>query len=118
MVQVGSSEEEWQNIDKATSTLDGKVPYIVVPGNHDLDRIQAGRRTVLFNRFFPVGRFEKIKGFGGSFPIGSNDNSFHTFHFIIMGIARLPRAIDNSNSANWLRTSQNRQGIRGFAIDQ
>ena len=50
--------------------------------------------------------------------IGSNDNSSHTLDFIIMGIGRLLRAIDNSNSANWLRTSRNRQGIRVLDIDQ
>jgi hypothetical protein len=90
-----SAEEEWQNIDKAMSTLDGKVPYIVVPGNHDYDRIQPDRSTVLFNRFFPVERFGKMNGFGGSFPEGSNDNSFHTFEasgkkWLILGLNFFP----------------------------
>ena len=91
MVQTGSSEQEWQNIDKAMSALDGKVPYIVVPGNHDFDRINPSKSTVLFNRFFPVERFKKMKGFGGSFPEGRNDNSFHTFEgggkkWLILGL--------------------------------
>jgi predicted phosphodiesterase len=95
LVQVGDSEQEWKNIDAAMSTLDGKVPYIVVPGNHDLDRIKGGRSTVLFNRFFPVGRFAKMKGFGGNFPEGSNDNSFHTFEaggkkWLILGLNYFP----------------------------
>ena len=78
-VQSGNSEQEWQNIDAAMRLLDDKVPYIMAVGNHDLDRIQPGTNTVMFNRFFPVDRFRKMAGFGGNFPEGSNDNSFHTF---------------------------------------
>jgi hypothetical protein len=78
-VQVGDSEEEWKNIDAAMSVLDGKVPYIMAVGNHDFDRIKPPKSTVMFNRTFPVERFRKMPGFGGSFPEGSNDNSFHTF---------------------------------------
>jgi hypothetical protein len=78
-VQNGGSETEWQNIDAAMKTLDGKVPYIMAVGNHDYDRIQPRRSTVMFNRFFPVARFQKMPGFGGSFPEGRNDNSYHTF---------------------------------------
>jgi len=78
LVQVGSSEQEWKNIDKAFSVLDGKLDYIVVPGNHDMDRINPPRSTVLYNKYFPVKRFEEMKGFGGNYPEGSNDNSYHT----------------------------------------
>lgn len=95
LVQVGSSEQEWKNIDKAMANLDGKVPFIVVPGNHDMDKIEGNRSTVLYNRFFPVGRFQKMKGFGGNFPEGSNDNSFHTFEaggkkWLILGLNFFP----------------------------
>ena len=79
LVQVGSSEQEWENISSAFKMLDGKVPYIVAVGNHDYDRINPPKSTVLFNRFFPVERFRKMKGFGGSYPEGTNTNSFHTF---------------------------------------
>lgn len=79
LVQVGSSEQEWRNIDAAMQVLDGKVPYITAVGNHDMDRIKPPKSTVMFNRFFPVERFKKMAGFGGNFPEGSNDNSFHTF---------------------------------------
>jgi len=78
-VQEGGSEAEWQNIDGAMSQLDGKVPYIVAVGNHDYDRLKPPKSTVMFNRTFPVERFKKMPGFGGNFPEGHNDNSFHTF---------------------------------------
>jgi 3',5'-cyclic AMP phosphodiesterase CpdA len=79
LVQVGDSEQEWRNIDAAMSVLDGKVPFIVAVGNHDFDRSNPPHKTTMFNRFFPVERFAKQPGFGGNFPEGSNDNSFHTF---------------------------------------
>jgi len=79
LVQDGGSETEWQNIDAAFRVLDGKLPYIVAVGNHDYDRIKPPRSTVMFNRFFPVERFQKMPGFGGNFPATLNDNSFHTF---------------------------------------
>lgn len=79
LVQVGSSEQEWKNIDSSFKVLDNKVPYIVAVGNHDYDRINPPKSTVLFNRYFPVDRFKKMKGFGGSYPEGTNTNSYHTF---------------------------------------
>ncbi len=78
-VQEGGSEPEWRNIDGTMHALDGRVPYIMAVGNHDYDRIHPPRSTVMFNRFFPLERFQKMPGFGGNFPQGRNDNSFHTF---------------------------------------
>ena len=79
LVQVGSSEQEWENISSAFKMLDSKVSYIIAVGNHDYDRINPPKSTVLFNRFFPVERFRKMKGFGGSYPEETNTNSFHAF---------------------------------------
>jgi len=80
MVQVGSSEEEWKNFDKAMTILEeAKLPYILAVGNHDYDRLEGPKSTVLFNRFFPVDRIAKNAGFGGNFPEGKGDNSYSTF---------------------------------------
>jgi hypothetical protein len=79
MVQNGHSDVEWKNFDAAVSVLDGKVPYILSVGNHDLDKIQGARSTVKFNEYFPRKRFEKLAGFGGTYPQDKNDNSYHTF---------------------------------------
>lgn len=79
LVQVGSSEQEWKNIDTAFKTLDNKVPYIVAVGNHDYDKIKPPKSTVLFNQYFPADRFKKMNGFGAGYPEGTNTNGFHTF---------------------------------------
>jgi len=78
-VQTGGDEQEWRNIAASMRVLDGKVPFIMAVGNHDMDRLKPGRSTVMFNRFFPVEQSRKLAGFGGSFRADSNDNSFHTF---------------------------------------
>ncbi|MDP6543016.1 MAG: metallophosphoesterase [Phycisphaerae bacterium] len=79
MVENGHSDTEWKNFDAAISVLDGKVPYILAVGNHDLDKIKGARSTIKFNEYFPRKRFERLAGFGGTYPRKKNDNSYHTF---------------------------------------
>jgi hypothetical protein len=81
MVQVGGSEEEWQNFSKSMKVLEAaKVPYILGVGNHDYDKISPPKSTVMFNRFFPLERLNKNAGFGATtFPEGKADNSYATF---------------------------------------
>jgi len=79
MVETGSFDSDWKNFDAAISMLDGKVPYILAVGNHDLDKIEGARSTVKFNEYFPRKRFERSAGFGGTHPPKKNDNSYHTF---------------------------------------
>ncbi|RZJ77982.1 MAG: hypothetical protein EOO20_28305, partial [Chryseobacterium sp.] len=82
----------------AMSALDGRVPYVVAIGNHDFDAwsgfvegstvqnpkfgaaaISKDRSTTLFNRYFPITKFNSWPSFGSSYPTGTNDNSFHKF---------------------------------------
>ena len=77
MVQTPSSKREWKDFDAGFSLLDGKVPYILSVGNHDMAR---GRNTDNFNKHFPPSRFAKMKGYGLSFPKGTSNNSYHTFN--------------------------------------
>ena len=78
MVQDGWDRDQWKSFDKAMRRLDGKVPYILAVGNHDLDEYKA-RTTDTFNAIYPRSRFEKLPGFGGTFPEKKNDSSYHTF---------------------------------------
>lgn len=78
----GNYESEWQVADKAFSILDGKIPYAVVPGNHDYDvsrksadgkySISDGGKT--WNKYFgPKSvHFKNQKSYGGSFNNGMN----------------------------------------------
>jgi len=79
MVHTGNSPQQWKNFDAAISMLDGKVPYILSPGNHDYDTSDGKGNLENFNKHHPVERFKKLPSFGGSFPKGTNNNSYHTF---------------------------------------
>ena len=67
---------EWKIARNAFRTLDGKVPYALVPGNHDYDGLD---RKTLLNKYFPVAEQRKMPTFGGLFEDGKLDNSFHCF---------------------------------------
>jgi hypothetical protein len=54
--------------------LHGRVPYAVVPGNHDVD--DKGD-TARFQQFFGAERFEAFPWYGGSYK--NNANSWQTF---------------------------------------
>ncbi len=79
MVESGSNDTDWRNFNAAMSLLDGKVPYILSVGNHDIGKAPDSPGTVKFNEYFPRKRFENLTGFGGTYPAGKNDNSYHTF---------------------------------------
>ncbi|WP_216212842.1 metallophosphoesterase [Amycolatopsis aidingensis] len=75
---------QWDRARSALSTLDGKVPYILAVGNHDMDAHGTGnpqweRETEQFNNAFPRSRFASGPSFGGTFPTQLNDSSYHLF---------------------------------------
>jgi len=98
-------EAEWINADAAMSLLDGQVPYLVVPGNHDYEnnlgadpppiKSASARDLTFFNSHFGYSRFEDYQWYGGHFPDDSNANSYAFFtveeqEFLVMGLEMLP----------------------------
>jgi hypothetical protein len=67
--------------------LDGRVPYAIALGNHDMDAwarggyaaITADRTAASFNRYFPLALFAGMATFGGGFPASGSDNTYHRF---------------------------------------
>lgn len=90
-------EAEWRVADDAFSLIDGEVPYMVVPGNHDIDpeSLDAGARaTSEYNAVFSPKRFEGRRWYGGSNGV-KNDNSFGYFEaagkeFMVLGLEYAP----------------------------
>ncbi len=86
-------EAEWRVADEAFSLIDGEVPYMVVPGNHDLDPEPADegvRATSEYNAVFSPKRFEDRRWYGGNKGVMS-DNSFGYFEaggqeFMVLGL--------------------------------
>ncbi len=73
---------EWENAQKAMAVLDGKMPYALVPGNHDYS---AGGncqdRTTLLNDYFSVAQYRDTPTFGGTYDRQPDqlENSYHLF---------------------------------------
>lgn len=87
------TQPEWTLIDEVFGRLDGHVPYLVVPGNHDYDRkaFQLGKRgTSQFNATFSPYRFQRRPWYGGHYRV-TNDNNFGYFEaagtpFMVLGL--------------------------------
>ena len=99
------AHEEWAIAKKAMSVLDGKVPYCMCLGNHDMgfekaDNKYGGNiavnRTTKFNQYFPREHFANRSEFGGTFPPDRHDNSWYHFEaagmkFLIVALEYHPR---------------------------
>ena len=97
--------EEWAIAKEAMSVLDGKVPYSMCLGNHDMgfekaDNKYGGNigvnRTTHFNTYFPREKFAKRDEFGGTFNPERHDNSWYHFEaagmkFLIVSLECKPR---------------------------
>jgi len=71
---------QWERASRALRRLDAKVPYALVPGNHDYTPDGAAERdSTLINNYFPPSRFEAWPSFGGVMQAGRIENSYHRF---------------------------------------
>lgn len=72
---------QWNNSKSAMGLPTDDVPYIIGPGNHDLDPGTANttRTTVRYNTHYPRSTFTPLPSFGGTYPATQNDNAYHTF---------------------------------------
>ena len=93
----GNTEPEWRRAAAAMSLLDGRVPYALVPGNHDYGVAgDASTRETLLNQHFPFAEAARQPTFGGAFERGRLDNTFHLLsaggrQFIILALEWGPR---------------------------
>ncbi len=90
---------EWENAQAAMRILDGKLPYFMVPGNHDYSEGGHCRdRTTLLNDYFSVGQFQGTPTFGGTYDKEPDrlENTYHLFSaegrdFVVIGLEFGPR---------------------------
>ncbi|GDY22428.1 metallophosphatase [Verrucomicrobiota bacterium] len=68
-------DAQWQVAKRCFQMLDGKVPYALVPGNHDYNN--DPRRLTHLNDYFSAAEFRKWPTFGGVFAEGRMENTFH-----------------------------------------
>ncbi|KAF0095297.1 MAG: Metallophosphoesterase [Puniceicoccaceae bacterium 5H] len=75
-----NSIPEWQNARESLSILDGKLPYALVPGNHDYGPGgNAKTRETFLNDYFHTEFYEAWPTFGGAMNAGEMDNTYHLF---------------------------------------
>jgi hypothetical protein len=77
-----NTQREWDAAVKAMNQLDGKVPYFMVPGNHDYSENGSCKdRTTGFSDAFPVAKFKGLPTFGGIYDREPDrpENSYHLF---------------------------------------
>jgi hypothetical protein len=87
---LGNEIEEWENADESMGILDGVIPYLVVPGNHDYD-LPGTIGLETFNSYFPVSRFNAYSWYGGHYPADGSQNNYGFFsadgeEFMVIGI--------------------------------
>lgn len=63
---------QWYGARKSMDSLEGKLHYAIVPGNHDYP-------STNFNKFFPLSKARQQSTFGGSMQSDSSDNTYHLF---------------------------------------
>jgi hypothetical protein len=69
---------QWNNSKSAMGLPTDDVPYIIGPGNHDLDSTTT-RAATRYNTHYPRANFARLPSFGGTYPATANDNTYHTF---------------------------------------
>lgn len=75
-----NSIPEWENARRSMGALDGKVPYALVPGNHDYGPGgNAATRDTFLNDYFHEEDYRAWPSFGGAMEPGKMDNTFHLF---------------------------------------
>ncbi len=100
-----NKEHAWEVADKSYKILENsRIPYSVVCGDNDIKNPEKNdydgiRHTELFNRYFPVSRFDKPGSWwkGGFFEQGKIDNyyclfNYEQYKYMIMNLEIAPRS--------------------------
>lgn len=75
-----NTSEQWDVAFDALRRLDGRVPYVLAPGNHDYGLGgSANDRSTRLNEYFPAADFELQPWFGGTFEPDRMENSYARF---------------------------------------
>lgn len=85
LVEKLGETRQWENASRSLSMLDGKVPYLVLPGNHDVCKTyEDPKRPVIckefdftnYDKYFGYSRFKDYPWYKGSYPPKTNRNSY------------------------------------------
>jgi uncharacterized repeat protein (TIGR02543 family) len=101
VIQVGdltdrNTEAEWERVADNLEKLDGVVPYVFIPGNHDYAGLAGGRDTTLYNKYLLYSKYSQTTIFCGAFEENKMDNVYYYFStndadYMLMCLEFLPR---------------------------
>ena len=94
-----NSKPEWEVAVKAMDRLNGKLPYAMVPGNHDYSAGGVCQdRTTLLNEYFPLAKMKSLGSLDCVYDKEPDrmENSAHLFSaggldFVVIGLEFGPR---------------------------
>ena len=93
-----NTTEQWDRAANALHTLDGQIPYALVPGNHDYSASRTASQFDGSTRFGPGTAYASQSTLGGYFPFEPNSrmNTYHTFSvgdqdFLVLALEFGPR---------------------------
>jgi 3',5'-cyclic AMP phosphodiesterase CpdA len=90
-ITENNTRSEWQLSSRAIAKLEGRVPFSLLPGNHD--GYSKGRDAALYHQTFPPSRFAKYSCYGGHSG-STNENNYCVFRAAkILAQHPRPRAI-------------------------
>jgi hypothetical protein len=89
--------KQWDYAKASMQVLDGKLPYVLAVGNHDLGRNSSDRSTMLNDHFSLSDNPLNAAIFGGSFEEGRLENAWYRFgygnrDYVIFSLEFGPRA--------------------------
>lgn len=92
--------KEWEAASNCMSALDGKIPYNVVPGNHDTDTGSRASGFNAYNSYFPASRYTSYSWYKGNRK--ENANSYQMLRiwgidFLFIGLEIEP----SNNTLDW-----------------
>lgn len=74
-----NTPEQWERAKNSLKVLDGKLPYVLAVGNHDLGQNSSDRSTMLNDYFKISDNPLNQRIFGGSFEEGRLENAWYRF---------------------------------------
>lgn len=74
IVNDGGSQKQWDVAERCMKKLDGKIPYGLVPGNHDTDKIFAKSSGFSnYNARFPLAHYSSESWYAGNYKDNQNN---------------------------------------------
>jgi len=107
LVEDANNDTQWRRANESISILDGKIPYGILPGNHDENIIEC-------ERCFPAKRYKNYSYWGGSY--NHNRDNYQLFSalgtdFIVVNLGWKPSSDEINWANNVLQNHSQRKAI-------